>query len=481
MQPPESILWHDYETFGTHPALDRPAQFAALRTDADLNVLGEPLEWFCAPADDYLPQPGACLVTGITPQEARRKGCSEAEFAGKVFGEMAEPGTCSAGYNSLRFDDEVSRNVFYRNFHDPYAREWQNGNSRWDLIDLCRMCYALRPEGVEWPEREPGMPSFRLEHLTAANSIGHAGAHDALADVRATIDLARLLRRAQPRLFEWALGLRVQKTAMSLLDPVDPKPVLHASMRIPASRGCTSLVLPLAVHPRFRKSVIVFDLMADPAPLVECDASEIEDLVFTPRADLPEGVERLPLKTVKTNGVPMLAPAVTLKDVDTDRIGLDPKRCEEHARQIRASLEAIRYKVMEVFGTPLADDERDPDLMLYSGGFFSSADQRLMERVRRAAPGQLAAPDWKFRDPRLPEMLFRYRARNFPDSLSAQERERWDRFRLQRLANPGHDGALGLDEFTAAIRAARAEHPDEPRALEILDQLEAWPLELGLH
>lgn len=64
MNPPRSFLWHDYETFGTHPALDRPAQFAALRTDADLNVTGEPLEWHCAPADDYLPHPTACLITG---------------------------------------------------------------------------------------------------------------------------------------------------------------------------------------------------------------------------------------------------------------------------------------------------------------------------------------------------------------------------------------------------------------------------------
>jgi len=173
MNPTGQFLWHDYETFGTHPALDRPAQFAAIRTDAELNVIGEPVEWYCAPADDLLPHPVACLITGITPQQAARKGVIEAEFSRLIHDEMMQPGTCSAGYNNLKFDDEFSRNIFYRNFRDPYEREWRNGNSRFDLINLARMCFALRPEGIEWPLNEAGKPSFRLEHLTAANQIGH--------------------------------------------------------------------------------------------------------------------------------------------------------------------------------------------------------------------------------------------------------------------------------------------------------------------
>ena len=84
---------------------------------------------------------------------------------------MAEPGTCSVGYNSIRFDDEFTRHLLYRNFHDPYAREWSEGNSRWDLIDLARLACALRPQGMEWPLRPDGAPSFRLGDLAAANDI----------------------------------------------------------------------------------------------------------------------------------------------------------------------------------------------------------------------------------------------------------------------------------------------------------------------
>ena len=211
MNKEKTFLWHDYETFGAHPMLDRPAQFAALRTNMALEPIDEPINWYCQPALDVLPSPIACLITGITPQETLKRGLTEAEFSAKIHAEMMEPGTCSVGYNSIRFDDEFSRNLFYRNLYDPYEREYKNGNSRWDLIDLARMCYALRPDGIKWPEHEPGKPSFKLEDLSAANGISHEGAHEALSDVMATIGLARLILNAQPRLFQWALRMRDQR------------------------------------------------------------------------------------------------------------------------------------------------------------------------------------------------------------------------------------------------------------------------------
>lgn len=474
MNPPRSFLWHDYETFGTHPALDRPAQFAALRTNAELEIQGEPLEWYCAPADDVLPHPGACLVTGITPQAAARKGVCEAEFARLVHHEMMEPGTCAAGYNSLRFDDEFTRNLFYRNLRDPYEREWRNGNSRWDLIDLARMCYALRPDGMEWPEHEAGNPSFRLEDLTAANGIEHAGAHDALADVRATIGLARLLKTRQPRLYEWALSLRDQKAVLKMLDPLHPEPLLHTSARIPAARGCTSLFLVLAGMPDRPKSVIAVDLMADPGDLIELTAEEISDRVFTPTADLPDEVERLPLKAIHSNKVPMVAPAATLRGVNTARIGLDPERCASHAERIRRHLEDIRYKVMEVFTRPRGDEPADPDLMIYSGDFFSNEDRALLNRVLATPPERMASESWPFRDPRLATMMFRYRARNYPETLSDEEAARWIEDRNKRLRHPPLHGAPGLRELQAELARLREERRGDAAANRVLDALEAW-------
>lgn len=479
---PETFLWHDYETFGANPMGDRPAQFAAQRTDLELNPLGDPVVWYCSPADDVLPHPMASLITGITPQEAREKGQPETVFAQQIHQEMMQQGTCSAGYNSIRFDDVFTRNLFYRNLRDPYEREYKNGNSRWDLIDLARMCYALRPEGIEWPMHEPGKPSFKLVDLSAANDIEHVGAHDALSDVRATIGLARLIRSSQPKLFEWALGLRRQATAASLLDPVDPKPVLHSSARIPAVRGCTSLILPLAVPADRPKAVIAFDLSADPEPLLSESADTLYDLVFTPAKDMPEGVERLPLKLVHSNHVPMIAPLGTLKGVEVERIGLDPEQCRRNALKILPALSSIRNKVIEVFSHTRDDfaSSADPDRMLYSGSFFSSADRHLLNKVLRVAPADLGRHLWSFQDDRLQLMLFRYRARNFPETLNLEESHIWEQDKRARLIETMDPDYFTLQLYRQTVAQLREQRKDQPESLQILDKLDAWVIESGI-
>ncbi len=217
-----TFLWHDYETFGADTRRDRPAQFAAVRTDAQLNEIGEPLMWYCQPANDYLPDPTSCLITGITPQQAWERGLPEREFAQKIADEMAQPGTIGVGYNTIRFDDEITRFMFWRNLIDPYAREWQNQCGRWDLLDVVRLAYALRPDGIVWPTKEDGSQSFKLEHLTKANGLQHEAAHDALSDVRATIALARLIRQHNPKLFDFALALhKKDRVAAELRLPAD--------------------------------------------------------------------------------------------------------------------------------------------------------------------------------------------------------------------------------------------------------------------
>ncbi|HSX72126.1 MAG TPA: exodeoxyribonuclease I, partial [Pseudomonas sp.] len=262
-----SIFWYDYETTGINPRCDRPLQMAGIRTDEQLNEIGEPVNLHCRLSDDILPHPAACRITGITPQVLAEKGLPEAEFMARVHAELALPGTCGAGYNSLRFDDEVTRYSLYRNFYDPYAREWQGGNSRWDLIDLVRTAYALRPEGIEWPKDEEGRVSLKLERLTVANGIEHGQAHDALSDVRATIGLARLIRDRQPRLYDFFYRLRSKARVAEQIQLLQP--LVHVSGRFAGSRSYLAVALPLAWHPRNRNALIVCDLHGDAQPLLE--------------------------------------------------------------------------------------------------------------------------------------------------------------------------------------------------------------------
>ena len=472
----DTFYWHDYETWGTDPRRDRPAQFAGQRTDTDLNPVGDPLVLYCRPADDCLPQPEACLITGITPQRAAAQGVPEADLAAAVASELGRPGTCGAGYNSMRFDDEVTRHLLYRNLYDPYAREWQNGNSRWDLIDALRLAHALRSDGIEWPraegEAENGAVSFRLERLTAANGIEHRGAHDALADVRATIALARLLKTCQPRLFDYTLGLRDKRRVEELLAPREP--LLHVSARYPAAMGCIAPVLPVARHPTVGNGVIVFDLRRDPEALLDLDAEAIRVRLFTPVADLPDGLERIPLKTVHVNRAPVLAPMATLTAQAAERWAIDPALVARHAARLKAAAKDVEAKVCAVHAERDLVPETDPDLMLYSGGFFSNADRRELDRARAMTPEALAGAHLRFQDPRLPQMLLRYRARNWPHTLSRDERRAWDDDRRRRLTQAGAAGSLTLDAYRKALSNLAASCAGSPEREAILGELGAW-------
>ena len=450
-----TLYWHDYETFGLDPKRDRPAQFAGVRTDLDLNIIDDPLVVYCKPPADYLPDPEACMVTGITPQLAAEKGICEAEFIAQIYQQMAQPGTCSTGYNSIRFDDEVTRNTLYRNFFDPYIREWKNGNSRWDIIDLTRAMRALRPEGIEWPVNEEGRPSFRLEELTAANGLEHSSAHDALSDVYATIAFARLVKHAQPRLFAFVFEHRSKAKVSELLKLGSMTPILHVSGMYAHEQSRIAVVLPLCKHPSNSNGVLVYDLSIDPEPLLTLSAEEIHQRIFTAQVDLPEGSERVPLKTVHINKCPVLAPISVLRAEDAERLSVDMENCCVNLEKLKKH-GSLNKKLASVFSQRTFAEESDPDLMIYSGGFFSGADKAGIDRVRETAAEKLADLMINFKDPRLPEMLFRYRARNFPEYLSTEEQLCWDLFCLRRLTDNKAGASIILQEYYTKLEELRA-------------------------
>lgn len=466
-----TFLWHDYETFGAVPRRDRPAQFAAIRTDADLNEIGEPVMLYCQPANDFLPDPQSCLITGITPQHCLEHGVPEHEFAAVIEAAFSEPNTIGVGYNTIRFDDEVTRFLFWRNLIDPYAREWQNGCGRWDLLDVVRMVYALRPDGIEWPTREDGKPSFRLEHLTAANGLGHDAAHDALSDVRATIALARLIKQKQPRLFDFCLELRRKERVASEmglhLAPSERQPFLHVSGMFPVEHGCLGLVWPLAQHPTNKNEILVWDLRHDPSELFGLDADTIRTRMFTRVADLPEGVTRLPVKSIHLNKSPMLvANLKTLTPAQAGRWDIDLERGHAHAA-LAARGPDMKAVWAQVLHKPAAGTAVDVDEDLY-GGFVSRDDRRQLDALRMQKPEALAGKRPSFEDERLNELLLRYRARNFPHTLSEDERQLWEAHRAARLFE-GMAGARTVDQLFMEIDALQ-ETADE-RAEEILGAL----------
>jgi exodeoxyribonuclease-1 len=433
---------------------------------------------YCQPPQDSWPDPEACLITGITPQYCRQHGVPDYRFAKMVLRELGRPGTCGVGFNNIRFDDEFTRQLLYRNFYDPYEREWKNGNSRWDLLDVLRMARALRPEGIAWPVDEQGHPTMKLERLTAANNIDHAGAHDALVDVRANIAMARLLKKSQPLFYDFAFRLRNKKFAGEQLDMKNHRPLLHTSGKLGGKSLFTALVMPIMQHPVNSNGIVVFDLMQDPAALVELSADAIRQRIFTATKDMEEGIERLALKTVHLNKSPMLAPMGLLDESVENRLGLDRVRCEQHWQRLLPHLPSVSVKLAEVFAQPYEPPVKDAEFLIYDGFFNDKRDKLEQQAVTRATEQELAANSFVFSDKRLGELLFRYRARNFPASLSVDEQAHWQEFRHTRLHTPVSDDWITRDTYLSSITELENMHREVPGKMAILAALKAWEQEI---
>ncbi|MCW8828317.1 MAG: exodeoxyribonuclease I [Gammaproteobacteria bacterium] len=473
-----TLYWHDYETFGTDPFRSRPVQFAGVRTDEDLNIIGEPLNIFARLAPDTLPQPMSTLITGITPQDSLEKGLPEDEFIRRIHEELSQPGTCGVGYNSIRFDDEVTRNTLYRNLYDPYTREWQNGNSRWDIIDVVRACRDLRPEGIVWPVKEEnGRTSFKLDELTVANGIGHEQAHDALSDVYATIAMARLIREKQPKLYDFCYKLRRKQEVSKHIDLRGMSPILHTSGMYGSDHGNTRLVVPVATHPVNKNSVIVFDLSQDPAMLLEHGHKKLKERLYTRAEDLPEGVERPALKQILLNKCPVIAPLSTLDGTSAKRLQIDLVRCQQNRQALLAARKAIQAKIAKIFEPQEFEPQTDPELMIYGGGFFADSDKRTMARIHETAPEKLGEQSWVFEDRRLPELLLRFRARNYPQTLTEEERGQWLEHCRDRLVN-GDSGHMSFEQFFNEVERIKREEPLDERGKQLLAEVERYGREL---
>jgi exodeoxyribonuclease-1 len=324
----------------------------------------------------------------------------------------------------------------------------------------------LRPEGINWPRHPDGRPSFRLEQLTAENGIAHEAAHDALSDVRATIAMARLIRDRQPKLFDFCFALhKKDKVAAEIGLPLR-RPFLHITGMFPAERGCIGIVWPLAVHPTNKNEVIVWDLSADPSELASLDAETIRTRMFTKSDALPEGVSRLPIKSIHLNKSPVVINNLkTLSPEMTAQWGLDVATALRHA-EIAAQTPDMSAIWQDVFHKP-QEDTPDVDEDLY-GGFVGNNDRRLLQELRALSPEAMASANPSFSDARLEEIFWRYRARNFPHTLSAEEVQRWEEHRSARLFD-GEGGARTIEKLFSEIDQL-SETADE-RGEEILGAL----------
>ncbi len=486
MENKDSLLWHDYETTGTNPQRDRISQFAAIRTDANLNIIDEPINLFCQPALDTLPSPDAVLVTGITPQQALQQGLPEYQFIAHVHKQFIQPKTCGVGYNNIRFDDEFSRYALYRNFYDAYEREWNHGNSRWDIIDMVRLVYALRPDTLNWPEATTDVsyfvPSFKLENLSITNNLTHDNAHDALSDVNATIELAKLIKQREPKLYDYCWQLRRKQKVLELTNIRSLKPLLHISSKFSSKQACASIVLPFMAHPVNTNAIVTIDLAAP----VETDSSpeQLQQRLYSSNEQLEkQGLTRLPIKIIHTNRSPIVATTRLVDDDVQTRMRLSRDTWQQHYAQWLEGDKLIKFKtaLQQILEKPFESESSDPEHLLYDG-FLSNNDKRLCQQIVKGNGNELRDRRFVFEASKLNELLWRYRARNFPQSLSAQEQQEWQNYRKLRLTDASGGASLTIEQYRQRLNELHIElrqcNQTNSRQSAILQSLEQWGDEL---
>lgn len=488
-----TFYFYDLETSGINARAQRIMQFAGQRTDSDFNPIGEPENWLVKLTDEILPDPDAIMITGITPQKTLEEGYSEVEFIKLFLDQVCQPDTTILGYNSIRFDDEFMRATLWRNFYDPYEWQWQDGRSRWDLLDVVRMIRALRPEGIDWPfapARKPGssehgpildskpdqedksnlVPTNRLELLTSINRLSHENAHDALSDVMATIAVAKLLKNKQPKIFDYLLDMRDKKKVAKLFDLSDPKPFLYTSGRYSQKWLNTTAVV--AIGEASHGSVLVYDLRMDPAELAKLSDEQLTEIAFIRH---PE-TEILPVKVLKPNACPAVAPLGVLDDISQERLNLTHKTISENYNKL-FSIPELTKRLTKLFNQNESErkqgfaKEDDADFKIYDG-FVEPHDKSKMRALHSVKPTELNQFLGDFKDSRLNELLPRFIARNFPKNLDATQRQDWEQYRTKRITE-GLKGQLSVVEFSKRLAQLSAVKTDE-QAKFLLEELQLY-------
>jgi len=460
----QTFFFYDLETSGLSARSDRIMQFAGIRTDLDLKPIGDPFNVLVKLNDDTLPSPEAVMVTGISPQSTQADGLTEAEFARLLMDEVFVPGTITVGFNNVRFDDEFIRHLFWRTFHDAYEWCWKDDCSRWDMLDVVRMTRALRPDGIQWPLDSEGKATNRLELLTKANGIDHSKAHDALSDVEALIDVAGLLKRKQPKLFEYLLNTRHKKAVQQLVNLDDKSPFVYTSGRYTAEHDKTTVAMPLTSAPN--SNVVVYDLRHDPTEFVDLSTDELAKRLFASWEERKsDGFVAVPVKTLQYNRCPAVAPLGVLEQSDGwSRLELSLEVVERHKKILLSNPDFAERVRSAIESRPAFAAQKDAEARLYDG-FINGPDKLRIETVRNADLRELSDFHPNFDDERLGDLLLRYKARNFPTSLSEDEVASWELWRSQRLS-------AQLPGFLKSLQRIASDASDEQRFL--LEELQLW-------
>ena len=266
-----NYIFYDFETTGTNTRFDQFVQLGAIKTDAAFNELDR-FEIRCRLSDHIVPSPRALEVTGISPKQLTDPSLDSYYHAAlKLHQKFTEwsPATF-IGYNSISFDEEIMRQCFYQNLLPPYITN-TGGNKRSDALTMIKAVKSLAPNSIDFPINDKGKPILKLDQLAPINGFSHENAHDAIADVEATIFMTKLIHDRQPNLFYKLLDLGEKKNIKTVIESNE----ICVLIQYYNGSVKTKFVCRLTTNPNNPSEILLFDLSFEPNEFEEQSADDI--------------------------------------------------------------------------------------------------------------------------------------------------------------------------------------------------------------
>jgi exodeoxyribonuclease-1 len=432
-----SYIFYDTETTGKVTAFDQILQFAAIKTDAELNVL-DTFDVRCRLLPYIVPSRGALLVTGTTVADITTCPLSHFEMMRQVHAKMhrwSQGGSVFVGWNSMKFDETLVRQAYYQSLLPVYQTN-TIGNGRADMMRMAQVVFACAPNVLAVPVTAEGKRAFKLGLMAAANNVGLNNAHDALADTNATLGIAKLIRQRAPALWD-ALMANARKSGPLRLLRSEPFMLLSEHFGNPFN----SIVTPLAANASNANEVALFDLQFDPAPYLGAVDADLREAI--------DGTTKV-IRRVSINAQPGLLPV----DHAPDEVQGGRQSLETYQARVQAIREHPEFcrRISRLLAARYADQAESAfvEQRIYSG-FPSNADQTRMHAFHSQGWEDRVGIIQEIEDERYRQIAQRIVAVERPDLLTDTQRQRWQSWRRERfLTNekvPWMTVASALDEF----------------------------------
>lgn len=457
----KTYLFYDIETSGLNPAFDQVLQFAAIRTDKDLNEIARH-EIRVALRKDVLPAPEA-VITHMISLENMQQGISEVVGIQQIHQLLNEPGTISVGYNTLGFDDEFLRFSFYRNLFTPYTHQYANECSRMDIYPILIFYYLFAKDGINWPMRDNKL-SLKLEELIVHNQLAEGQAHDAMVDVQATVALAKLLKRNK-EMWEYCCDYFSKEKELTRLNKWGLFQADHIGLYIDPAFGVNNNFLApvvcLGQHWHYKNQWLFLRL--DLPELQQVAADEINKNTWVMRKKMAE-------------------PGFLLPASDRYLEKLTAERKNTLIENKKWLLDNVEYfkKISDYhldYKYPIVP-QADVDSVLYQTGFFSSDDVRCCYDFHQADILHKINLLEKFNNPDLRDLAWRLLGRNYFEILPENMREDFQLY-LQKAGSEScidyrGQERLSMEKVLQTIDRLRVERILSDAQKKLLNEYEYW-------